>query len=107
LAAYERFAGLTPEQQRTLWSTQTFYRALSLVNGGRETETDLFAGIPGAAEPRRRVASLTSVLAAPLFAARFDDFGSYFYPFLVLTLGSTIYPAGAPCACDGLCCGKA
>jgi LmbE family N-acetylglucosaminyl deacetylase len=45
LAAYERFATLATEQQRTLWSTQTFYRALSLVNGGREAEHDLFAGI--------------------------------------------------------------
>lgn len=46
LPAYQHFATLTPAQQRTLWGSQTFYRALSLVNGGREIEHDLFAGIP-------------------------------------------------------------
>ena len=27
------------------WGTQEFYRAMSLVNGGREKETDLFEGL--------------------------------------------------------------
>lgn len=56
LAAYDRFATLTAEQQRNLWGNQSFYRALSLVNGGREVEHDLFAGLPsyGKNEPLLR-----------------------------------------------------
>lgn len=49
LAIYQRLAELTPAHHEALWGAQTFYRALSLVNGGREMETDLFAGIPPAA----------------------------------------------------------
>jgi LmbE family N-acetylglucosaminyl deacetylase len=45
MAIYQRLGELTPEHHQGLWGTQTFYRALSLVNGGREMETDLFAGI--------------------------------------------------------------
>lgn len=45
MAIYRRLGELTPEHHQGLWGTQTFYRALSLVNGGREMETDLFAGI--------------------------------------------------------------
>lgn len=45
LAIYERLGELTPEHHEALWGSQTFYRALSLVNGGREPETDLFAGL--------------------------------------------------------------
>lgn len=33
------------EQLQQIWGTQSYYRALSLVNGGREQETDLFAGL--------------------------------------------------------------
>jgi len=36
---------LTPEQHRIAWGTGTFYRAFSLVNGGRGIEDDLFDGI--------------------------------------------------------------
>lgn len=36
---------LTDEQHNTLWGRQEFYRVFSLVNGGREVEEDLFAGI--------------------------------------------------------------
>jgi LmbE family N-acetylglucosaminyl deacetylase len=36
---------LTPEQHRKAWGTGTFYRAFSLVNGGRKIEDDLFEGI--------------------------------------------------------------
>jgi hypothetical protein len=28
-----------------LWGAQSFYRVLSSVNGGRQQETDLFAGL--------------------------------------------------------------
>lgn len=45
LAIYERLGELTEEHHAALWGSQTFYRALSLVNGGREPETDLFAGL--------------------------------------------------------------
>jgi LmbE family N-acetylglucosaminyl deacetylase len=31
--------------EKTWWGEQTFYRAYSLVNGGRKLETDLFAGL--------------------------------------------------------------
>jgi LmbE family N-acetylglucosaminyl deacetylase len=45
LAVYGQLGELTPEHHAALWGAQTFYRAASLVNGGRERETDLFAGI--------------------------------------------------------------
>jgi LmbE family N-acetylglucosaminyl deacetylase len=45
LAAYEPLAKLPPEHHRALWGRQSFYRAMSLVNGGRARETDLFEGI--------------------------------------------------------------
>ena len=45
LAVYRQLGELAPEHHEALWGAQTFYRALSLVNGGREVETDLFAGI--------------------------------------------------------------
>jgi LmbE family N-acetylglucosaminyl deacetylase len=36
---------LPDEKHRELWGMQTFYRAFSLVNNGRQLETDLFAGL--------------------------------------------------------------
>lgn len=36
---------LTEEQHRRLWGVRTFYRVLSLVNGGQALENDLFAGL--------------------------------------------------------------
>jgi LmbE family N-acetylglucosaminyl deacetylase len=45
LAAYVRLRDLPPEHHRTLWGRQSFYRAFSVVNGGRARETDLFAGV--------------------------------------------------------------
>jgi LmbE family N-acetylglucosaminyl deacetylase len=45
MAIYERLATLADEHQRALWGTQEFYRAFSLVNGGRTRETDLFEGL--------------------------------------------------------------
>jgi LmbE family N-acetylglucosaminyl deacetylase len=45
VAAYERLKDLLPEHHAALWGWQSFYRVLSTVNGGREQETDLFAGI--------------------------------------------------------------
>ena len=46
LSAYERLRALAPEHHETLWGSQSFYRAFSLVNSGRARETDLFEGIP-------------------------------------------------------------
>jgi LmbE family N-acetylglucosaminyl deacetylase len=37
---------LPAETHRALWGKQEFYRAFSLVNGGRTVEDDLFAGLP-------------------------------------------------------------
>ena len=45
LASYERLGALGHEHHASLWGSQEFYRAFSLVNGGREPETDLFAGL--------------------------------------------------------------
>ena len=45
LPGYQALKNLSEENHRILWGTQRFYRALSVVNGGREQENDLFDGI--------------------------------------------------------------
>lgn len=45
MAIYGPLGELSEEHHRGLWGTQEFYRALSLVNGGRGRETDLFEGL--------------------------------------------------------------
>jgi LmbE family N-acetylglucosaminyl deacetylase len=45
LPGYQALKNLPPEHHRNLWGQQTFYRAFSLVNGGRAVENDLFAGL--------------------------------------------------------------
>jgi len=45
MATYGRLAELSEDDHRRLWGTQEFYRAMSLVNGGRARENDLFAGL--------------------------------------------------------------
>jgi len=45
IAAYERLGFLSPKSHEGLWGWQGFYRVFSLVNGGREREDDLFAGL--------------------------------------------------------------
>jgi LmbE family N-acetylglucosaminyl deacetylase len=45
ISGYERLKELSPAHHEALWGCQSFYRAFSRVNGGRERETDLFAGI--------------------------------------------------------------
>jgi LmbE family N-acetylglucosaminyl deacetylase len=45
IGAYEKLRDLSPEYHERLWGSQRFYRALSLVNGGRRLETDLFEGL--------------------------------------------------------------
>lgn len=47
MSVYQRLRTLAPEQHEALWGTQEFYRAFSLVNGGRRVETDLFEGLRG------------------------------------------------------------
>ena len=45
LAIYRKLEELDDEYHRSLWGTQEFYRVFSRVNGGREKENDLFAGL--------------------------------------------------------------
>lgn len=45
LPGYEALRRLPAEQQQQIWGRQSYYRALSLVNGGRAAEHDLFAGL--------------------------------------------------------------
>jgi LmbE family N-acetylglucosaminyl deacetylase len=45
LPGYQALKNLSEENLRNLWGTQRFYRALSIVNGGREQEHDLFEGV--------------------------------------------------------------
>ena len=45
VAAYERLKNLPAAHHEALWGAQSFYRALSLVNGGRAREASLFEGI--------------------------------------------------------------
>jgi LmbE family N-acetylglucosaminyl deacetylase len=45
LQDYGKLMSQPEEVQRRLWGSQTFYRAYSLVNGGRQVERDLFAGL--------------------------------------------------------------
>jgi LmbE family N-acetylglucosaminyl deacetylase len=45
LPGYQALKKLSEQNHRNLWGAQRFYRALSVVNGGREQENDLFAGI--------------------------------------------------------------
>ena len=45
LPGYGRLKHLPEQQQRLLWGTRGFYRAYSLVNGGRQRESDLFEGL--------------------------------------------------------------
>jgi LmbE family N-acetylglucosaminyl deacetylase len=44
LPTYDRLGTLSPDEHRSLWGRQSFYRAFSTVNGGRARETDLFEG---------------------------------------------------------------
>ena len=45
MSIYKNLAALPAEHHRALWGTQEFYRAFSLVNGGRAHESDLFEGL--------------------------------------------------------------
>jgi Uncharacterized proteins, LmbE homologs len=41
----DRLVGLTEQDHHCFWGQQEFYRAFSLVNSGRQIESDLFAGL--------------------------------------------------------------
>jgi len=45
LVAYRQLEQASQEYQKDLWDVQTYYRAFSLVNGGRKVESDLFEGL--------------------------------------------------------------
>lgn len=45
MSIYEKLGSLSDEQHIALWGSQEFYRVFSLVNGGRQVETDLFDGL--------------------------------------------------------------
>ncbi len=45
LVVYRQLEHVSQEHQKELWESQTYYRAFSLVNGGRGVEDDLFAGL--------------------------------------------------------------
>lgn len=45
LPAYHLLERLPEEKHKALWGCQTFYRAFSLVNGGRAVENDMFEGL--------------------------------------------------------------
>jgi LmbE family N-acetylglucosaminyl deacetylase len=45
MAMYGPLAHLSEEHHRGLWGSQEYYRVMSLVNGGRARETDLFEGL--------------------------------------------------------------
>jgi LmbE family N-acetylglucosaminyl deacetylase len=44
VAASSALEGLAAHDRQSLWESLSFYRAFSLVNGGRRVETDLFEG---------------------------------------------------------------
>ena len=45
LPEYLALQELPDEHHQNLWGTQSYYRAFSLVNGGRQVENDLFEGL--------------------------------------------------------------
>jgi len=55
LPGYQKLKAPRDEVRAPLWATQTYYRAMSLVNGGREMEDDLFAGLRECAQSPRWV----------------------------------------------------
>ncbi len=45
MSIYKNLEHLSDENHKAIWGTQEFYRAFSLVNGGRARESDLFEGL--------------------------------------------------------------
>jgi LmbE family N-acetylglucosaminyl deacetylase len=50
LPDYQKMKTLAAAYQARLWGRQSYYRAMSLVNGGREVEDDLFVGLRRSAQ---------------------------------------------------------
>ena len=50
MSIYGNLQQLPEEHHRALWGSQEFYRAFSLVNGGRHRESDLFEGLRDSVE---------------------------------------------------------
>lgn len=50
LPGYEKLLALPLEQQQNIFGVQTYYRAMTQVNGGSGSENDLFAGLETALE---------------------------------------------------------
>ncbi len=53
LTDFQTLRTLSDTVHTRLWATQTFYRAMSMVNGGRDMETDLFDGLRALVRPPR------------------------------------------------------
>jgi LmbE family N-acetylglucosaminyl deacetylase len=51
MSIYRNLGSLPQDQHLALWGSQDFYRAFSMVNGGRAVERDLFEGLRTAAAP--------------------------------------------------------
>ena len=51
VGGYAALKTLQPAQHEALWGSQSFYRAFSLVNGGRRRESDLFEGVERPSQP--------------------------------------------------------
>jgi LmbE family N-acetylglucosaminyl deacetylase len=47
-AIYANLGSLSAADHQALWGSQSYYRVFSTVNGGRDTETDLFTGLGAA-----------------------------------------------------------
>ena len=45
VGTYAALKALSPDQHEALWGSQSFYRVFSLVNTGRQRESDLFEGV--------------------------------------------------------------
>ncbi len=45
MSVYRSLDNLSADDHRALWGRQEFYRAFSIVNGGRASESDLFEGL--------------------------------------------------------------
>ena len=45
MSIFKNLVGLPPEHHRALWGVNEYYRAFSLVNGGRRRESDIFEGL--------------------------------------------------------------
>src|SRR5262245_35489906 len=77
IGAYERLKNVSPLHHEMLWGSQSFYRAFSLVNGGRRQETDLFEGIVNTSAGDASARANTSTRPAPIAmdAASFRSLG--------------------------------